>query len=49
MNHIMIPMNFIIDANDIDTPVAPAATGKTIVFKSSGSASNVKHAHDEMQ
>jgi hypothetical protein len=38
------------DAHDIDTPVAPAAaTGKKIVFKSSGSASNVQHAHDEMR
>jgi hypothetical protein len=38
------------DAHDIDTPGAPArATGKKIVFKSSGSASNVKHAHDEMR
>jgi hypothetical protein len=38
------------DAHDIDTPVTPAAaTGKKIVFKSSGSASNVKHAHDEMR
>jgi hypothetical protein len=38
------------DAHGIDTPGAPAAaTGKKIVFKSSGSASNVKHAHDEMR
>jgi len=38
------------EAHDIDTPGAPAAaTGKNIVFKSSGSASNVKHAHDEMR
>jgi hypothetical protein len=38
------------EAHDIDTPGAPAAaTGKKIVFKSSGSASNVKHAHDEMR
>jgi hypothetical protein len=38
------------DAHDIDTPVAPATTtGKKIIFKSSGSASNVKHAHDEMR
>jgi hypothetical protein len=32
------------DTHDIDTPGAPAAaTGKKIVFNSSGSASNVKH------
>jgi hypothetical protein len=38
------------DTHDIDTPVAlAAATGKKIVFKSAGSASNVKHAHDEMR
>jgi hypothetical protein len=38
------------DTHDIDTPVAPAAAiGKKIVFKSSGSVSNVKHAHDEMR
>jgi hypothetical protein len=38
------------DAHDIDTPGAPAAaTGKKIVFKSWGSAFNVKHAHDEMR
>jgi hypothetical protein len=38
------------DAHDIDTPGAPArATRKKIVFKSSGSASIVKHAHDEMR
>jgi hypothetical protein len=38
------------DAHHIDNPVATAAaTGKKIVFKSSGSASNVKHAHDEMR
>ncbi len=38
------------DAHDIDTPVAPpTATGRKFVFKSSGSASNVKHSHDEMQ
>jgi hypothetical protein len=38
------------DAHDIDTPRAQAAaTGKKIVFNSSGPASNVKHAHDELQ
>jgi len=37
------------DTHDIDTPGVPVgATGKKIVFKSSGSACNVKHAHDEM-
>jgi hypothetical protein len=38
------------DAHDIDTPGAPAAAPrKKVVFKSLGSASNVKHAHDEMR
>jgi hypothetical protein len=37
------------DAHDIDTPIAPAAATAKIVFKSSGSATNVKHAHDEMR
>jgi hypothetical protein len=38
------------DAHDTDTPVAPAAaTGKKNFFKSSRSACNVKHAHDEMR
>jgi hypothetical protein len=38
------------DEHDIDTPGAPAAaTGKKTGFKSSASASNVIHAHDEMR